>query len=722
MSLSDIIGNILLSKDGTEIATNEVLAGKGADKAACILYFSAHWCPPCRGFTPAFAAAYDAYKKSGGSDAEVVFVSWDRDPDTFKEYFSEMPWLAVPFVGTEEFRKRLNEKFEVQGIPSLVALAPDGSKLDFPDEVDLRGLVSQHKENAFPMTAAHVNNLFEEKRKAQAAMCLELGKGKVVPPLLAPGGDEKESTVVDVLAMHDHLAILFSDGDLEDDTYKNLAEVCKEVNGGGAAKRLGFVYIGYMKYNDSCDHTVLYQRHHNEFYGLLAPSDDVKQQLEKITSDGVKAPHVLVLGRDGEGSLSVVSDDPGCKKLQGFGAKGYPWDLARITELQNAEKERLAALKEKQTNLQFLKGSDGRDGLFAKDGLEIKVDSLASQGPEAVIGLYFSAHWCPPCRGFTPTLAKCHKELKDAGKKFEIVFVSSDKDDAAFKEYMGEMPWVSVPYSERELAKDLNSVFEVRGIPSLILLKPDGSLITKGGREAIDFGSECFPWGDAEMEKGREEAMKKQAEKLKAALEAEKSGLEEQAKSGGPVLKRLRGSPGEAMTHDVADRTIQFNEFATIGTSESLTTSGVSYYEIEVCEAGGIPQIGFAAPAFETCDGETCEGVGDDKVSWGFDGARRVAWFGGTVPWACEWGVGDVIGLAANVDLGKIAVSKNGNWTEAPLGVFFHNDLIKSGVYPCLTARGYKVRYNLNGTTHGPFKHGPPSVEQWGATAGYPSS
>jgi nucleoredoxin len=36
--------------------------------------------------------------------------------------------------------------------------------------------------------------------------------------------------------------------------------------------------------------------------------------------------------------------------------------------------------------------------------------------------LYFSAHWCPPCRGFTPALAKFFKaansdNLEDAIKK-----------------------------------------------------------------------------------------------------------------------------------------------------------------------------------------------------------------------------------------------------------------------------------------------------------------
>ena len=31
----------------------------------------------------------------------------------------------------------------------------------------------------------------------------------------------------------------------------------------------------------------------------------------------------------------------------------------------------------------------------------------------------------------------------DGNTQFEIVFVSSDKDEAAFKEYVAEMPWLS---------------------------------------------------------------------------------------------------------------------------------------------------------------------------------------------------------------------------------------------------------------------------------------
>ena len=61
------------------------------------LYFSAHWCPPCRSFTPQLAKFYTDFKKEHPSDFEIVFISCDNDEDSFKSYFKEMPWLSLPF-------------------------------------------------------------------------------------------------------------------------------------------------------------------------------------------------------------------------------------------------------------------------------------------------------------------------------------------------------------------------------------------------------------------------------------------------------------------------------------------------------------------------------------------------------------------------------------------------------------------------------------------------
>ena len=58
-----------------------------------------------------------------------------------------------------------------------------------------------------------------------------------------------------------------------------------------------------------------------------------------------------------------------------------------------------------------------------------------------VVAVYFSAHWCPPCRGFTPVL-KEFWEGKGKDNGLVIIFVSSDRSEADawsyFTQYHGE--------------------------------------------------------------------------------------------------------------------------------------------------------------------------------------------------------------------------------------------------------------------------------------------
>jgi len=126
---------------------------------------------------------------------------------------------------------------------------------------------------------------------------------------------------------------------------------------------------------------------------------------------------------------------------------------------------------------------------------EVSSDTLKGK----VVGIYFSAHWCPPCRGFTPVLAKWYKNFKaNHAKKddFEIVFCSSDRDEGAFSEYFKEMPWLALPYGERELKEKLSKKFKVQGIPSFVIVDGEGKLVTKNGRSIVTDDAEGaeFPW------------------------------------------------------------------------------------------------------------------------------------------------------------------------------------------------------------------------------------
>lgn len=120
----------------------------------------------------------------------------------------------------------------------------------------------------------------------------------------------------------------------------------------------------------------------------------------------------------------------------------------------------------------------------------------ALKGKE-VLGLYFSAHWCPPCKAFTPKLSERYTKLLEAKKSIEIVFVSSDHDEKAFTDYHNSMSFLAIPYSDRDAEKSLSKKFKVRGIPTLVFVDAQtGALITNEGREAIseDDYLEAFPF------------------------------------------------------------------------------------------------------------------------------------------------------------------------------------------------------------------------------------
>eukprot|EP00759_Apiculatamorpha_spiralis_P040868 PhF_6_TR39657/c0_g3_i1/m.58848/K17609/NXN; nucleoredoxin len=105
--------------------------------------------------------------------------------------------------------------------------------------------------------------------------------------------------------------------------------------------------------------------------------------------------------------------------------------------------------------------------------------------------LYFSAHWCPPCRGFTPRLADFYRKHASS-KGFEIVFISSDKDDPSFRGYFEAMPWLAVPFAQSYVSRH----FDVQGIPKLLLYGADGQLLCSTTRDKVvgDPEARGWPW------------------------------------------------------------------------------------------------------------------------------------------------------------------------------------------------------------------------------------
>ncbi len=92
---------------------------------------------------------------------------------------------------------------------------------------------------------------------------------------------------------------------------------------------------------------------------------------------------------------------------------------------------------------------------------------------------YFSAHWCPPCRAFTPKLVEFYNAQEGKKKNFEIIFVSNDHDEKSMEEYIkgDAMPWPAIAFRSLERIKEI-SKYSTEGIPRLVLVDREGKIIS----------------------------------------------------------------------------------------------------------------------------------------------------------------------------------------------------------------------------------------------------
>jgi len=213
----------------------------------------------------------------------------------------------------------------------------------------------------------------------------------------------------------------------------------------------------------------------NDYYGEMPwaalpfdTTEDLRNRLKKdYRLPGI--PSLVILSPDGHtitdsGRECIISDPTGNE---------FPWHIKPFWEILQGE-------------LKSQKGS-------------VQIDSL--KNCEA-LGIYFSAHWCPPCRKFTPVLAQAYENLKNNGKNFEVIFVSSDHDVESYDEYFKEMPWLALPFNDTRTSY-LKRRFKVKGYPRLVIVDPStGNTISDDGRSRVesDVQGLDFPWQPKALE------------------------------------------------------------------------------------------------------------------------------------------------------------------------------------------------------------------------------
>lgn len=148
--------------------------------------------------------------------------------------------------------------------------------------------------------------------------------------------------------------------------------------------------------------------------------------------------------------------------------------------LEDKEADKTGPYQDLFSDVRLLESKDGPVGVSTLNG--------------KFVALYFGGSWCPACIHYYPKLIKAYNEVKALGHdNFEIVYVSGDQDEIAFKNYFAKHPWLALPYAARYVEERLSRKFKVTGIPTVILLDGDAKMYEENGRRKI-LEPERFPW------------------------------------------------------------------------------------------------------------------------------------------------------------------------------------------------------------------------------------
>nr|WP_315242274.1 TlpA disulfide reductase family protein [uncultured Flavobacterium sp.] len=159
-------------------------------------------------------------------------------------------------------------------------------------------------------------------------------------------------------------------------------------------------------------------------------------------------------------------------------------ELEKLAQAVASEKKNTAAGKDLIARIAEVKtvapGAPYTDLSFTdSNGKTVKLSDYAAKGKYVL--LEFWASWCHPCRADIPHLKEIYELYHPEG--FEVISVSMDQDKQAWLGAVKEekMPWLQVSDLQAfngELAKK----YQLRSIPTCILLDPQGKIVTRNMR------------------------------------------------------------------------------------------------------------------------------------------------------------------------------------------------------------------------------------------------
>ena len=161
------VSHIILYDTICEINADLQVNPKDIEGKTIGLYFAANWFQKCVSFTPVLVSVYHKLMEQE-LPFEIVFVSSDENQSSFEQFYSSMPWPAVPFSDINS-KRSLSHKFQIEGIPALIILKPGGGLI----QTEGVEILYRYGLQAFPFTSERIAELEAEEKRKYASQTLE---------------------------------------------------------------------------------------------------------------------------------------------------------------------------------------------------------------------------------------------------------------------------------------------------------------------------------------------------------------------------------------------------------------------------------------------------------------------------------------------------------------------------------------------------------------------
>ncbi|KAI7810768.1 nucleoredoxin-like protein 1 [Triplophysa rosa] len=116
-----------------------------------------------------------------------------------------------------------------------------------------------------------------------------------------------------------------------------------------------------------------------------------------------------------------------------------------------------------------------------------------------ILVLFFASGACERCQDFAPTLKDFFKKLTDEfyverSAQLVLLYVSLDSSEEQQEKFLKELPkrCLFLPF-EDPYRQELAVMFEVKDVPSVVVLRPDCSILSPNAvAEICSLGPDCF--------------------------------------------------------------------------------------------------------------------------------------------------------------------------------------------------------------------------------------